>query len=67
MKYLVGLALASAMAVALGCGGDGSCPLKCNDGWCSHAENRQGACSSHGGIAEASPNFANRIPTAPTQ
>ena len=69
MQYFVGLLVACAVAVALGCGsGSGeSCPIRCNDGWCSHAENRQGACSSHGGIAELAPTFASRMPTAPTQ
>lgn len=67
MRVFAGLLVACAMAVALGCGSEESCPIRCNDGWCSHAENRQGACSSHGGIADVAPSFTSRIPTAPTQ
>ncbi|OQS41015.1 hypothetical protein B0T45_09275 [Chromobacterium haemolyticum] len=26
-------------------------PFSCRDGWVSHAQHRQGACSHHGGIA----------------
>ncbi|WP_083889014.1 DUF3761 domain-containing protein [Gordonia sp. KTR9] len=36
-------------------GPDGSpTGIRCNDGTYSHAENRQGACSRHGGIADDS-------------
>ena len=31
-------------------GSGGGIGIPCNDGWVSHAQNRQGACSHHGGI-----------------
>jgi hypothetical protein len=54
MKRLVAsffLAVAFACGLAACAGNDGCDGILCNDGFCSRAENRQGACSSHGGIA----------------
>ena len=65
MRFLAGLLVAGALAAVIGCGEE-SCPIRCNDGWCSHAENRQGACSSHGGIAFVSEGASAFSPTAPT-
>ncbi|MRW82935.1 DUF3761 domain-containing protein [Pseudoduganella sp. FT26W] len=36
-----------------GCGGGngGDDTVQCKDGWISHSKDKQGACSSHGGVA----------------
>jgi hypothetical protein len=52
MKSLL-LCFALAATVALtGCGGgnDDSDTVTCKDGWVSHSKDKQGACSSHGGV-----------------
>ena len=53
MKSLF-LSFALAASVALsGCGGgsvDDSDTVTCKDGWISHSKDKQGACSSHGGV-----------------
>lgn len=45
-------ALAASFALS-GCGGGGiddSDTVICKDGWISHSKDKQGACSSHGGV-----------------
>jgi hypothetical protein len=66
-KFVIGTIVAIGMALgAAACSGGSGCDgIVCNDGWCSHAANRQGACSSHGGIAAG--NFmVSSAPTAPS-
>lgn len=45
--FFAALIVAIVMAA---CGGSSCSGITCNDGWCSPAQNTQGACSSHGGI-----------------
>ena len=42
-----------AALLSTGCGGGGSdeYTVTCKDGWISHSKDRQGACSSHGGVS----------------
>lgn len=46
LTLTVGIAL-------VGCGGGNGSDdtVTCKDGWISHSKDKQGACSSHGGVA----------------
>jgi len=57
-NYIKNLAYAFALIAYIsltGCGGGGGGgdddTVTCKDGWISHAKDKQGACSSHGGVA----------------
>ncbi len=56
MKLLKAPALLSLIVIftslASGCGGGGDDgeTVICNDGWISDSKDKQGACSSHGGV-----------------
>jgi hypothetical protein len=63
-RLLGGLALAVVVALTVTACGSDDCSFVCADGWCSHAENSQGACSSHGGIAKSQREF--HTATSPT-
>jgi hypothetical protein len=63
-RLLGGLALAAVVALTVTACGSDDCSFVCADGWCSHAENSQGACSSHGGIARSQDGFSTT--TSPT-
>lgn len=52
------------IAGTVGCDGLG-CAIPCNDGTCSPATNRQGACSHHGGIAESPTSNSNPFEPTP--
>ena len=40
-----------ALSACGGGGGDDGNTVTCKDGWISHSKDKQGACSSHGGVA----------------
>jgi hypothetical protein len=53
MKFIaICLAVVSLITLA-GCGGGNGSDdtVQCKDGWISHSKDKQGACSSHGGVA----------------
>jgi hypothetical protein len=43
--------LAVAFILLHGCGGGNESTVKCKDGWETPSAGKQGACSSHGGLA----------------
>lgn len=52
MKFLVSCFALIVSIVLTGCGGGGDDDkVACKDGWISHSKDKQGACSSHGGVA----------------
>lgn len=49
-KSLVALIVLMLTGGLCGCGGNEDA-VTCKDGWVSHSKDKQGACSSHGGVA----------------
>ncbi|UQV43406.1 DUF3761 domain-containing protein [Janthinobacterium lividum] len=51
-NFIFGIAIVISAAMT-GCGGGevDSGSVKCKDGWISPSKDKQGACSSHGGVA----------------
>jgi hypothetical protein len=51
ISLFVAIAIAAVLNSACGGGGDNADDsVTCADGWVSHSKDKQGACSSHGGV-----------------
>ena len=52
MKNLILYIALAASVTLMGCGGgnESDDTVVCKDGWVSHSKDKQGACSSHGGV-----------------